>query len=142
VQMAHDGIGFDRTWSRAEFLGLAIRNGRRATGAPGDGSLKPGVAADFIVIDLDRLDRDALMPLDPLDLLFARGNASHVSEVVVAGRTIARDGQPTGIDLPAMEAEMRAAFRHSLSTQGGFLSAWRPLEGAVARWYRDFCGCS
>jgi len=141
VQMAHDGIGFERTWSRADFLGLAIRNGRRATGAPGDGSLKPGAAADYVVVDLDRLDRDALMPLDPLDLLFARGNASHVSEVVVASRTIARDGQPTGIDLPAMETEMRTAFRHSLSTQAGFLSAWQPLEDGVMRWYRAHCGC-
>ncbi|MEK9968968.1 MAG: amidohydrolase family protein, partial [Ferrovibrio sp.] len=141
VQMAHDGIGFDRTWSRAEFLGLAIRNGRRATGAPGDGSLKPGEAADYVVIDLGRLDRDALMPVDPLDLLFARGNASHVSEVVVSGRTVARDGQPTGIDLPAMENEMRAAFRQSLSAQRGFLSAWRPLEDGVMRWYRAHCGC-
>ncbi len=141
VQMAHDGIGFERTWSRAEFLSLAIRNGRRAVGAPGDGELQPGAAADYIVIDYDRLDRDALMPLDPLDLLFARGNASHVAEVVVAGRTIARDGLPTGIDLPALETEMRAAYRKALQGQGAFLSAWKPLEGEITRWYAVACGC-
>lgn len=141
VQMAHDGVGFERTWSRAEFLGLAIRNGRRATGAPGDGSLQPGAPADFITLDLDRLDRDALMPVDPLDLLFARGNASHVCELVVAGRVVARDGQLTGIDLPALETELRAAFRHALPAHAGLLSAWKPLEGAVADWYRSACGC-
>lgn len=141
VQMAHDGIGFTRTWSRGEFLSLAIRNGRRATGAPGDGLLQSGAAADYLVIDLDRLDRDALMPLDPLDLLFARGNASHVAEVVVAGRTVAHDGLPTGIDLPAMEADLRAAYRSTLKGQAGFLSAWSRLEGEVSRWYTETCGC-
>lgn len=141
VQMAHDGIGFERTWSRTEFLGLAIRNGRRATGAPGDGWLQPGEPADYAVIDYDRLDRDAIMPVDPLDLLFARGNASHVTEVVVAGRTVARAGLPTGIDLPAMEADLRAAYRKAIDAQSGFLSAWTVLEGAVSRWYTETCGC-
>src|SRR3979490_1356426 len=65
----------ERTWSRADFLGLAVRNGRRSTGAPGTGELVPGHPADFVVLDLDGLDRDAIMPVDPLDMLFARGNA-------------------------------------------------------------------
>ena len=88
VQMMHGGLGFKRTWTCAEFFGLAIRNGRNATGAPGTGELVPGAPADFVTIDLDRLDRDQIMPVDPLDLLFARGNASLVRDVVVDGRTI------------------------------------------------------
>lgn len=141
VQLAHDGIGFERVWGRAEFLDLAIRHGRQATGAPGTGRLLPGEAADFISIDLDRLDRDALLPVDPLDLLFARGNASYVREVVVAGRSIARNGQPTGIDLPALETELRAAYRQALPNYAGFLAAWQPLEGAITQAYRTGCGC-
>jgi cytosine/adenosine deaminase-related metal-dependent hydrolase len=76
VQFAHGGLGFKRTWTRPKFFNLAIRNGRAATGAPGSGVLVPGAPADFVVIDLDRLDRDRIMPVDPLELLFARGNAS------------------------------------------------------------------
>ena len=34
VQMMHGGLGFQRTWTTSEFLGLAIANGRKATGAP------------------------------------------------------------------------------------------------------------
>ncbi len=117
VQMAHDGLGFDRTWGRAEFLALAIRNGRKSIRAPGSGMLAPGAPADFIVLDIGRLDGDAIMPLDPLDMLFARGNASHVAEVVVAGRTVARAGVPTGIDLQALEAELRAACRGAIEAQ-------------------------
>ena len=68
VQLAHGGLGFQRTWTRPEFFALTIRNGREVTGAPGTGELKPGAPADFIVLDLDRLDRDAIMPVDPLEL--------------------------------------------------------------------------
>ena len=107
VQLAHGGLGFKRTWTRSEFFGLAIRNGRAATGAPGTGGPAVGAPADFVVIDLDRLDRDAIMPVDPLELLFARGNASVVRDVVVDGRTIVRDGQPTGVDLAAIEQERK-----------------------------------
>ena len=66
---------------------LAIANGRKATGAPGTGALVSGAPADFVTIDLDRLDRDQIMPVDAIDLLFARGNASLLRDVVVDGRT-------------------------------------------------------
>src|SRR3981189_3466730 len=99
VQLAHGGLGFKRTWTRPEFFGLALGHGRRA--ARGAGALGPGSAADFVVIDLDRLDRDRIMPVDPLQLLFARGNASLVRDVVVAGRTIVPRAQPTAVVLPA-----------------------------------------
>ena len=35
VQLAHGGLGFKRTWTRPEFFGLAVRNGREATGGAG-----------------------------------------------------------------------------------------------------------
>ena len=107
VQMMHGGLGFKRTWTSAEFFAAAIRNGRSATGAPGNGELVPGAPADFVTLDLDRLDRDRIMPVDPLDLLFARGNASLLQEVVVDGHTIVRDGRCLGVDLPAIETELR-----------------------------------
>jgi len=141
VQMAHDGLGFARNWGRREFLSLAIRNGRDATGAPGSGDLVAGAPADFISIDLDRLDRDAIMEVDPIELLFARGNTSHIRDVVVAGRNIAHDGVVAGVDLPSLEQELRAKLRAALPNYAGLLSAWKPLEGAVGQWYRD-CGCA
>lgn len=141
VQLAHDGLGFKRNWSRAEFLELAVRNGRRATGAPGPGTLTAGAAADFTVLDLDRLDRDAIMPIDPLDLFFARGNATCVRDVVVNGRCIVRDGQPTGIDLEAFQTELRFLFRKNLPAFRAMQSAWPALEAATARWF-EHAGCN
>jgi cytosine/adenosine deaminase-related metal-dependent hydrolase len=141
VQMAHGGLGFERTWTRPEFFGLAIRNGRAATGAPGPGELTPGAPADFVVIDLDRLDRDAIMPVDPLELLFARGNASMVRDVVVNGRTIVRDGKPVGVDLAAIEHELRGMYRDGVKQFGRLERAWAPLAGALSHWFDAQLGC-
>ena len=141
VQLAHGGTGFARTWTRPEFLALAIRNGRSATGATGPGELKPGAAADFVVLDLDRLDRDAIMAVDPLQLLFARGNASLVRDVVVDGRTIVREGKVVGVDLEGIERELRGMYRAGVKQFGGLERAWGPLEGALGKWFEGQMGC-
>ncbi|MDB5620260.1 amidohydrolase family protein [Tardiphaga sp.] len=135
VRMAHDGQGFERTWSNEEFLALAVRNGRRAIGAPGSGALQAGAPADFTVLDIGQLDRDAIMPVDPLTMLFARGNASCVRDVVVNGRTISRDGKPTGVDLDAMEIELRAMYRSNVPRYRELEHAWKPFERAVSQWF-------
>jgi cytosine/adenosine deaminase-related metal-dependent hydrolase len=141
VQLAHGGLGFKRTWTRPEFFGLAIRNGRAATGAPGSGELAPGAPADFVVIDLDRLDRDAIMAVDPVELLFARGNASVVRDVVVDGKTIVRERKPTGVDLPAIEQELRGMYRAGVKHFDRLERAWAPLAGALGDWFEGLLGC-
>jgi cytosine/adenosine deaminase-related metal-dependent hydrolase len=142
VQMMHGGLGFKRTWTPAEFFGLAVRNGRMATGAPGTGELAPGAPADFVTIDLDRLDRDRIMPVDPIDLLFARGNASVVRDVVVDGRTIVRDGRCSGVDLEAIEVELRGMYRASARRLSPFQQAWPLLSGKVQDWFESQLDCS
>ena len=93
------------------------------------------------MIDLDRLDRDAIMPVDPLELLFARGNASMVRDVVVDGRTIVRDGKPTGVDLPAIEQELRGMYRAGVKQFARLERAWAPLAGALGNWFEGQLGC-
>ncbi len=134
--MVHGGLGFKATWTPAEMFALAVRNGRRATGAPGSGELVAGNPADFVVIDLDRLDRDQIMPVDPMALLFARGNASLVKEVVVAGKTIAKDGACMGVDLPAIEQELRAMYRVNVGKLAKFPADVAAAVGAGLRLVR------
>jgi cytosine/adenosine deaminase-related metal-dependent hydrolase len=141
VQMVHGGLGFKATWAPAEMFALAIRNGRRATGAPGTGDLVPGNPADFVAIDLDRLDRDRIMPVDPMALLFARGNASLVKEVVVAGKTIVRDGVCAGVDLPAIEQELRAIYRANVGRLSNFQRMWPPLSERLSGWFEQQLTC-
>ncbi|KYH00170.1 amidohydrolase family protein [Bradyrhizobium sp. DOA1] len=141
VQMIHGGLGFKPTWTPAEMFTLAIRNGRRATGAPGSGELAAGNPADYVVIDLDRLDRDQIMPVDPLALLFARGNASLVKEVVVAGKTIVRDGVCEGVDLPAIERELRAMYRANVGKLGSFQRMWPSVSERLSDWFEQQVTC-
>jgi cytosine/adenosine deaminase-related metal-dependent hydrolase len=141
VQMMHGGLGFKRTWSCAEFLALAIVNGRRATGTPGTGALVPGAPADFVTIDLDRLDRDQIMPVDPIELLFARGNASLLRDVVVDGRLIVSEGRCTGVDLPAIEKELREIYRANASRLSHFERAWPPLSASLQNWFEAHLEC-
>jgi cytosine/adenosine deaminase-related metal-dependent hydrolase len=135
VQMAHGGLGFERVWGRGEFLSLAVRNGRKSIGAPGTGMVAAGEAADFALLDIGHLDRDAIMPIDPVDMLFARGNSSCVRDVVVNGRMIVRDGKPTGVDLEKMETEIRAMYRNNVPQFKALENAWQPLQGALTHWF-------
>ncbi|KZD20475.1 amidohydrolase family protein [Tardiphaga robiniae] len=141
VQMIHGGTGFDRTWSREEFLSLTIKNGRRAVGAPGVGVLTPGSPADFVTLDMERLERDVLIPSDPIQLLFARGNTSFVKDVTVAGQTIVSDGILTGIDLPAVEQEFREKYRAANAGYSQHWTSWGPFEKAVREWYKGHVSC-
>ncbi|MET0314169.1 MAG: amidohydrolase family protein [Hansschlegelia sp.] len=139
AHLVHAGVGFDTVWGRRDFLADVVAAGRRATGAPGDGSLGPGAPADFVVFDLDALDRDAIMEVDPLDLLFARGTAAHVRDVVVRGRRIVADGRVTGVDLPAVETELRERYRRDIARHAELIRGWSELESGLRRW---FCGCA
>src|SRR3954468_19778877 len=141
VQMAHGGLGFQRTWSASEFLGLAIANGRKATGAPGTGALVSGAPADFVTLDLDRLDRDRIMPVDAIDLLFARGNASLLRDVVVDERTIVSEGRCIGVDLPAIEQELRGIYRTNATKLSGLQRAWSPLAASLQGWFEAHMDC-
>ena len=141
VQMMHGGLGFRRTWSSSEFLALAIANGRKATGAPGTGALVSGAPADFVTIDLDRLDRDQIMPVDAIDLLFARGNASLLRDVVVDGRLIVSDGRCTGVDLPGIEKELRGIYRVNAGKLSGLQRAWPPLSASLQNWFEANLDC-
>jgi cytosine/adenosine deaminase-related metal-dependent hydrolase len=138
---AHNGFGFDQHQDRHQFLQSVTQAGRRVTGAPGNGDLEIGAAADFISIDLDALDRDRLMEVDPLDLLFARGNQSYICDVVVAGRAIVKDSRVTGIDLGAIEQELRALYREALPMYSDMLDIWPSLKSGVQSWMIEGCGC-
>jgi cytosine/adenosine deaminase-related metal-dependent hydrolase len=141
VQMMHGGLGFRRTWTPSEFFGLAVRNGRNATGAPGTGELVLGAPADFVTIDLDRLDRDWIMPVDPIDLLFARGNASMVRNVVVDGQTIVRDGHCANVDLEGIEQQLRGMYRANVGQLAPFQRAWPALSADVQNWFETQLAC-
>ena len=93
------------------------------------------------MLDLDALDRDAIMPVEPIDLVFARATAAHVAHLVVAGREVVREGRPARVDLDAAEAALRREYRDKMQSRAAFLDSWGDLEPAVAAHYRNGLGC-
>jgi cytosine/adenosine deaminase-related metal-dependent hydrolase len=137
----HGGWGFASVVERAPWLAGIVEHGRFANGAPGTGALRVGEPADLLVLDLDRLDRDAIMDVAPIDLLFARATAAHVAALYVGGREVVSGGRPTGVDLEATQERLRAQYRDRIASREPFLAAWERLEPAAAAFYRGQLGC-
>jgi cytosine/adenosine deaminase-related metal-dependent hydrolase len=137
----HGGWGFDKVIERAPYLAAIVASGRRANGAPGSGEIKVGEPADLLVLDLDRLDCDAMAPIDPIDLVFARANQAHIAHLVVAGRVIVRDGKLLGADLDRIHMQLRDEARRTMSSRASFLATYAELEQGAAKFYRGLVGC-
>jgi cytosine/adenosine deaminase-related metal-dependent hydrolase len=137
----HAGWGFDLVIPPGQALSIPLENGRAAVGAPEGGRLAPGAAADLVILDRAALDEDAIMDLDPLDLLFTRAARRHVRELIVAGRTIVQEGRIVGVDIDAVHREMRDQFRAGLPMRASFRSALPALEEAIRRHYAPRLGC-
>ena len=82
------------------------------------------------------------MPVDPIDLLFARGNASLLRDVVVDGRLIVSEGRCTGVDLPAIEQELRGIYRANAGKLSGFQRAWPRFRPSLQSWFEAQLDCS
>lgn len=139
--LLHDEVGFAARNTRQEMLRRSTGNGRASVGATGSGVIAVGEPADWMTLDLDGLDRDRIMPVAPEDLLFSRATRSYLDELVVAGRTVVSGGTVSEIDLTAVQEQLRAQFRQALGERNDLISAWPPIENAVARFYRDRLGC-
>jgi cytosine/adenosine deaminase-related metal-dependent hydrolase len=137
----HGGWGFDKVIERAPYLAVVTANGRNANGAPGSGQLKAGEPADVLALDLDSLDRDAVMPVEPVDLVFARATQAHVAHLVVAGKSVVRDDKLLGVDLDEAHARLRASTRRAMPGRAAFLEAFGALEMSATNFYRDLVGC-
>jgi 5-methylthioadenosine/S-adenosylhomocysteine deaminase len=98
-----------------EALVWATRNGYRALGVPDGGWLAPGNRADLIVVDLRR---PHLTPaLRPVACFVHQGQAGDVTDVMVDGRWVMRDGRVLTLDEAAVVREAEQVAR----------GAWRRL---------------
>jgi cytosine/adenosine deaminase-related metal-dependent hydrolase len=141
ADLLHGAVGFETRVDRTAILNAILVNGRRSVTNRNDGgTLGAGAPADILLIDWKKLDEDRLREdLDPLDLLFARATARHIKEVIVAGRPIVRDGRVLGIDLPAMQEELLARFRHGMAQSAPFAAALPELERVVRDHFETPC---
>ena len=87
-----------------EMLKLATKGGGSVLGRREIGQLSEGCAADFFMIDANRLDLVGALD-DPGALLAVVGYKGSVARTVVAGRTVMKDGRLVGIDEEKIAAE-------------------------------------
>ena len=134
----HRGIGLADGISPAQLFTAATSNGYAAfDGSDGEGTLGPGRYADLMLLDYERMARDVIGDMcDETDLLLARMRAEHVDTMIVAGRTVVRDGVAVGVDVSALEREATDQARAA----GDELTRIRPLlerhRQAVRAYYR------
>lgn len=141
AHLLHVGTGFTTAVTRQQALRMAIGNGRLSvTNVDDGGVLAPGAPADLLLIDWAALDDDRLCEsLDPLDLLFSRAAARHISELIVGGRTVVKDGKVLGADLPAARAEVIAHMRTAMADSAALAAALPALERVAAAQFEPGC---
>jgi cytosine/adenosine deaminase-related metal-dependent hydrolase len=134
--LLHAGKGFDLT-PRSSALQSSVANGRFAVTNTGNTALmEPGAPADLLLLDWNALEDDRLCDgVDPLNLIFSRAAARHIQELIVAGRTVARDRKVLGIDFPAAREELLAQMRSGMKANLAFSSALLALEKVIASYY-------
>jgi cytosine/adenosine deaminase-related metal-dependent hydrolase len=140
----HKASGFDIKMRREDILRTAFENGRFAiTGASDGGRVTPGAPADLLVLDWEKLSAELVEPdVPPVELLLAKARKEHVKQLFVAGREIVRDGALTGVDLPALEAELLACLRREGGTVADIRGAMPDLRAALASHYHGPFYCA
>jgi cytosine/adenosine deaminase-related metal-dependent hydrolase len=132
----HRGWGFDVTMDRAQLWAFAAQNGRRSVvGAHSEfadgGRLAPGAPADFMLLDWNALNDDALLDVDPLDLVLARSSGAHIARMVIGGRIVVEQGRVCGVDEAALRAELLGQMRERIAAQPA-LRDWQANLNALA----------
>lgn len=103
------GIGSGEQMTARTALEIATTGGARVLGREDIGALSPGKAADFVAIDLGRIQMSGSHdPVAAAVLCAPRG----VDHSWVGGRPLVADRQIVGIDLPALVSEHRRLATH------------------------------
>jgi cytosine/adenosine deaminase-related metal-dependent hydrolase len=143
AQLLHAGTGFKVAVSREQILGMAFVNGRKAvTNIDGGGTIAPGAPADLLLLDWAEIDDDRLSDnVDVLDLMLTRACSRHVRELIVAGRTVVKDGAVPGVDLAGARSEVLAQMRARMGDKSALAAAMPALERAIAMHFEPDCVC-
>jgi len=143
AHLLHVGTGFNVAVDRATLFDLAFAHGRFAvTNVDDGGAIEPGAPADLLLLDWAAIDDDHLRDdIDPLELMMARATARHIGELIVAGRTVVKNGKVIGIDLPKAQAEVISQMRAGMAANMPLARAIPALERALAGHFEPDAPC-
>jgi len=126
-----------------EVLAMGTLNGARALGFAGRlAALTPGLKADAILVDLDRVLDDPWLTgdLDIVEAFMHRAMGSDVATAVIGGRVVMEDRRFLTIDVPALYQEIRSAAKTIGDEQRRRAEMLQRLKPHYQRWYRDWLG--
>jgi cytosine/adenosine deaminase-related metal-dependent hydrolase len=106
--------------SACDVLRMGTVNGARALGFGGQvGALQPGMKADMILVDLDRVLRDPWLDADlPIAEAFVhRAMGQDVRTAIVGGRVVMEDGRMLTLDVDVLYREIRKAGARGIPTR-------------------------
>jgi cytosine/adenosine deaminase-related metal-dependent hydrolase len=136
-QTAAGGAGFEV----ADLFDAACVDGRSSITGQHSSGIEVGAPADLLVLDSDRIMRDAVGSgnVDLLRLLLARMTKQDIHQLIVAGRIVVEDRRCVSVDLPALSAQLMEQSRQAclVSTPDG--AKINRLKAAINTYYR--CGC-
>jgi 5-methylthioadenosine/S-adenosylhomocysteine deaminase len=121
-----------------DVIAMGTLNGARAVGFGGRvGALEPGMKADAILVDLDRVLNDPWCTPDlPIAEAFLhRAMGADVDTVVIGGRVVMEDRRIRTIDVPALYREIRKAACPITPTQRRRAAMLGRLKPHVQAWY-------
>jgi 5-methylthioadenosine/S-adenosylhomocysteine deaminase len=141
--LLHVGNGFSVAVEREQTLRAAFTNGRLSvTNVDDGGTVTEGAPADLLLLDWAAINEDRLRDdIDPLILVLTRATARHVRELIVAGRTVVKDGALIGVDLSAARTEVLSQMRHGMADKAQIGTVLPLLEQAIARHYEPNPSC-
>jgi cytosine/adenosine deaminase-related metal-dependent hydrolase len=126
-----------------EVLAMGTLNGARTLGFAGRlGALTPGMKADAILVNLDRVLDDPWLTgeLDIVEAFLHRAMGEDVATAVIGGRVVMEDRAFTTIDVPALYREIRAAAATIGDEQRRRAEMLQRLKPYYQRWYNDWLG--
>ena len=134
----HAGTSFDEVLTPARLFEASMCTGACAvTGRDDFGVVAPGRPADLVVLDYARMAEDVIDDASSeLDVLLTRATKDYVQNVVVNGREIVRDGLPTGVDYPALKAELAAQAASASGNIQAFQPALHRYQEAIRAYFR------
>lgn len=138
--LLHAQPGFADDAIRTRMLTAATSAGQLSLGRD-SALLEQGDLADWVSLDLTKLNVDNLFEVNSEDLLFARATRRHLDGLVVGGRSVVEQGKLVTMDLEEVHNELRAMYRHALSQRSDLQNAWPAIEQQVASYYRERLGC-
>lgn len=140
TRLIHADRGFETWAGHQEMLTSATQHGRASVGVTGSGALEIGSTADWLVLDLQAMERHCLVA-NPMDsLLFARTTAAHIDGLWVAGQPVVRAGRLVNLDIDSIQDALVAEYRHRWPDRAELQLAWPKIESDIRHWHQN-AGC-